>query len=70
MAKPKKKRKYGGAVLSVVNELFQPSARRAEAVIDEQREARVALPAPVDKDFKKKITLTLNQKDETKDPAS
>lgn len=66
MAKAKKKRRYGGAALAVINELFQPSAANAKIEIEEQREARVALPAPVDKDFKQKITITLNQKDEPK----
>ncbi|MFM6980557.1 MAG: hypothetical protein ACKOWE_04050 [Micrococcales bacterium] len=66
----KKKRRYGGAALSVINELFQPSAASAQIVIEEQKEARVALPSPIDKDFKKKVTITLPQKDEPKDPAS
>jgi len=66
----KKKRRYGGATLSVINELFQPSAANAQIVIEEQREQRVALPSPTDKDFKKKIVISLPQKDEPADPAS
>lgn len=66
----KKKRRYGGAALAVINELFQPSAANANLVIEEQREARLALPSPIDKDFKKKVTITLRQKDEPSDPAS
>jgi len=46
------KRRFGrgsGAAMSVVNELFQPSAANAAVVIEEKREARKAMPAPDDK---------------------
>jgi hypothetical protein len=35
----KKKRRYGGATLSVINELFQPSAANAQIVIEAARAA-------------------------------
>jgi hypothetical protein len=46
------KRRFGrgsGAAMSVVNELFQPSAANAAVVIEEKREARKAMPSPDDK---------------------
>lgn len=41
-------RSGAAAGLGVVQELFQPSAANASAVIEEQREARHAIPAPGD----------------------
>lgn len=46
------KRRFGrgsGAAMSVVNELFQPSAANAAVILEEKREARKAMPAPEDK---------------------
>lgn len=40
-----------GAGLSAVQELFQPSAANAAVIVEEQREARVPMPAAEDKDF-------------------
>lgn len=50
-AKPYNKRKYptSGALMGVINEAFQPSAKNATVVQEEQREARKATPAPEDK---------------------
>lgn len=67
---PKKKKRYGGAALSVINELFQPSAASAQIIIEEQREQRVALPSPTDKNFKQKIVITLPQRVVPEDQAS
>jgi hypothetical protein len=47
----KKRYPISGAMLSGVTEVFQPSAANASAVVEEQREARKALPSPEDKDF-------------------
>ena len=45
----KKLGRSGSAVgLGVVQELFQPSAANAAVVLEEQREARQAIPAPGD----------------------
>ena len=46
------KRRFGrgsGAAMSVVNEMFQPSAANAAVIIEEKREARKAMPSPEDK---------------------
>jgi len=40
-----------GAGLSAVQELFQPSAANAGVIVEEQREARVPMPAAEDNDF-------------------
>jgi hypothetical protein len=40
-----------GAGLGAVQELFQPSAANAAVIVEEQREARVPMPAAEDKDF-------------------
>ena len=45
------------AMMSVVNELFQPSAANAAIVLEEQKEQRTAIPSGEDKDFANK-TLT------------
>jgi hypothetical protein len=49
-------RGIAGAGLHTINELFQPSQANASQVIEEQREARVAKPAPGDKDLDSLIT--------------
>lgn len=41
-------RSGAAAGLGIVQELFQPSAANASAVLEEQREARHAIPAPGD----------------------
>lgn len=49
--RPKRFKKYpiAGAALGVVNELYQPSAANAAAIVEEQKVARKATPAPEDK---------------------
>lgn len=49
--KPKRFKKYpiAGAALGVVNELYQPSAANAAVIVEEQKVARKATPAPEDK---------------------
>lgn len=48
------------AMMSVVNELFQPSAANAAIVLEEQKEQRTAIPSGEDKDFANKtITIVL-----------
>lgn len=50
----------GAAMMSVVNELFQPSAANAAIVLEEQKEQRTAIPSGEDKDFANKtITIVL-----------
>ena len=53
--KSKRYKKYrtSGAFLGVVNEIFQPSAANASVVVEEQKVARKATPAPEDKPNKK-----------------
>ncbi len=53
--KPKRFKKYpiAGAALGVVNELYQPSAANAAVIVEEQKVARKATPAPEDKPNKK-----------------
>jgi hypothetical protein len=48
---PKPRRKYptSGAFLGAVTEIFQPSAANASVVVEEQKVARKATPAPEDK---------------------
>lgn len=43
-----KSRRYGGAALGVINEIFQPNAHSVHLIQEEKREARVAKPAPED----------------------
>lgn len=49
--KPKRFKKYptSGAALGVVNEIFMPTAANAAVVVEEQKVARKATPAPEDK---------------------
>lgn len=49
--RPKRHKKYptSGAALGVVNEIFQPTAANAAVVVEEQKVARKATPAPEDK---------------------
>ena len=53
--KPKRFKKYpiAGAALGVVNELYQPSAANAAVIVEEQKIAKKATPAPEDKPNKK-----------------
>lgn len=53
--KPKRFKKYpiAGAALGVANELYQPSAANAAVIVEEQKVARKATPAPEDKPNKK-----------------
>ena len=53
--KPKKFKKYpiAGAALGVANELYQPSAANAAVIVEEQKIAKKATPAPEDKPNKK-----------------
>lgn len=53
--KPKRYKKYrtSGAFLGAVTEIFQPSAANASVVVEEQKVARKATPAPEDKPNKK-----------------
>lgn len=54
-SKPKRHKKYptSGAALGVVNEIFQPTAANAAVVVEEQKVARKATPAPEDKPNKR-----------------
>ena len=53
--KPKRYKKYrtSGAFLGAITEIFQPSAANASVVVEEQKVARKATPAPEDKPNKK-----------------
>lgn len=54
------------AMMSVVNELFQPSAANAAIVLEEQKEQRTAIPSGEDKDFAgKRITIVLPEVDQS-----
>lgn len=54
-------RHAASGMLSVVNELFSPSAANAAVVVEEQKERRVAVPSPEDKDFaNKSITIEIS----------
>lgn len=44
-----KKYRTSGAFLGAVTEIFQPSAANASVVVEEQKVARKATPAPEDK---------------------
>lgn len=56
-------RHAASGMLSVVNELFSPSAANAAVVLEEQKERRVGIPAGEDKDFERnRITITLPKK--------
>ncbi|MEY4559435.1 MAG: hypothetical protein RLZ82_450 [Actinomycetota bacterium] len=52
---PKRHKKYrtSGAFLGAVTEIFQPTAANASVVVEEQKVARKATPAPEDKPNKK-----------------
>lgn len=52
--KTKRYKKYrtSGAFLGAVTEIFQPSAANASIVVEEQKVARKATPAPEDKPSK------------------
>jgi hypothetical protein len=49
--KQRRARKYhtSGAFLGAVTEIFQPSAANASVIVEEQKVARKATPAPEDK---------------------
>lgn len=42
-----------GAAFASVQELFQPSAANAATIVEEQKEARHALPSPNEPDFER-----------------
>ncbi len=53
-------RHAASGMMSVVNELFNPSAANAAVILEEQKERRTAIPSPEDKDFaKNSITIVL-----------
>ena len=55
-------RHAASGMMSVVNELFNPSAANSAVILEEQKERRTAIPAAEDKDFaKNKITIVLPQ---------
>ena len=49
-------KRYGGnpaaAMMGAVNEVFHPNAHNAQIVLEEKREARIAMPSPEDKPLK------------------
>jgi hypothetical protein len=49
--KIKKRYPISGAFLGGITEVFQPSAATASAIVEQQREARKALPSPEDNPF-------------------
>ena len=56
-------RHAASGMLSVVNELFSPSAANAAVVLEEQKERRVGIPAGEDKDFERnRITIVVQDK--------
>ena len=53
-------RHAASGMMSVVNELFNPSAANSAVILEEQKERRTAIPAAEDKDFAKNtITIVL-----------
>lgn len=53
-------RSGAAGMMNVLNELYLPSAANAAIIVEEQRERRVAIPSPEDKDFERnQITINL-----------
>lgn len=62
-----KKLGRGGAAagLHAINEIFHPSAANASVILEEQKEARVAIPSPEDKDFERMINEYISGKNKS-----